>query len=163
MFTAQELVVHLARIERERRENDLAAMKDADAPFENPAAALERTRQFDPIKELLTANMFGTSVSGTAVRQPEAPNREVLAGLVERVTFHNADARVLRSAHQGTRPSRSRDGRRPRRHGLDRGVDNRIGGMDQRPHPWSAVQGALHAHLGAIVDRGHREIPQAPA
>ena len=30
-------------------------------------------------------------MSGTAVRQPEAPNREVLAGLVERVTFHNAD------------------------------------------------------------------------
>ena len=25
------------------------------------------------------------------MRQPEAPNREVLAGLVERVTFHNAD------------------------------------------------------------------------
>ena len=59
MFTAQELVVHLARIERERRENDLAAMEDDDAPFENPAAALERTRQFDPIKELLTANMLG--------------------------------------------------------------------------------------------------------
>ena len=51
MFTAQELVVHLARIERERRE----------APFENAAAALERTRQFDLIKELLTANMLGTS------------------------------------------------------------------------------------------------------
>ena len=61
MFTAQELVVHLARIERERRENDLAAMEDDDAPFENPAAALERTRQFDPIKELLTSNMLGTS------------------------------------------------------------------------------------------------------
>ena len=45
MFTAQELVVHLARIERERRENDLAAMEDDEAPFENPAAALERTRQ----------------------------------------------------------------------------------------------------------------------
>ena len=59
MFTAQDLVVHLARIERERRENDLAAMEDDDAPFENPAAALERTRQFDPIKELLTANMLG--------------------------------------------------------------------------------------------------------
>ena len=27
-------------------------------------------------------------------RQPEAPNQEVLAGLVERVTFHNADNRV---------------------------------------------------------------------
>ena len=35
VFTAQELVVHLARIERERRENDLAAMEDDEAPFEN--------------------------------------------------------------------------------------------------------------------------------
>ena len=61
MFTAQELAVHLVRIERERRENDLAAMEDDEAPFENPAAALERTRQFDLIKELLTANTLGTS------------------------------------------------------------------------------------------------------
>ena len=52
MFTAQELVVHLARIERERRENDPAAMEDDEAPFENPAAALERTRQFDLIKDV---------------------------------------------------------------------------------------------------------------
>ena len=35
--------------------------KTTMTPFENPAAALERTRQFDPIKELLTANMLGTS------------------------------------------------------------------------------------------------------
>ena len=32
MFTAQELVVHLARIERERRENDLAAWKTTRHP-----------------------------------------------------------------------------------------------------------------------------------
>ena len=61
IFAAQELVVHLARIERECREHDLAAMEDDEAPFENPAAALERTRQFDLIKELLTANTLGTS------------------------------------------------------------------------------------------------------
>ena len=61
MFTAHELEAHLARIERERNENDLAAMEDDEVPFENPAAVLERTRQFDPIKELLTANMLGTS------------------------------------------------------------------------------------------------------
>ena len=61
MFTAQELEVHLARIERKRRENDLGAMEDDEAPFENPTAALERTRQFGLIKELLTANMLGTS------------------------------------------------------------------------------------------------------
>ena len=61
MFTAQELEAHLARIERERRENDLAAMEDDEAPLKNPAATLERTRQFDLIKELLTANTLGTS------------------------------------------------------------------------------------------------------
>ena len=61
IFTAQELEAHLARIERERRENELAAMEDDEAPFKNPAAALERTRQFDLIKELLTANTLGTS------------------------------------------------------------------------------------------------------
>ena len=61
MFTAEELQVHLARIERERRENDLAAIEDDEPPFENPAAALERARQFDVIKELLTANSLGTS------------------------------------------------------------------------------------------------------
>ena len=55
------MTMPLARIERERRENDLAAMEDDEAPFENPAATLERTRQFDLIKELLTANTLGTS------------------------------------------------------------------------------------------------------
>ena len=30
-------------------------------------------------------------VTGAARRQQKAPNQEVLAGLVERVTFHNAD------------------------------------------------------------------------
>ena len=61
MFTAEELQAHLARIERERHEHDLAAVEDDEAPLENPAAALERTRQFDLIKELLTANSLGTS------------------------------------------------------------------------------------------------------
>ncbi len=39
------------------------------------------------------------------MRQPEAPNREVLAGLVERVTFHNADNEfcVLRIKARGHR------------------------------------------------------------
>ena len=61
MFTAHELEAHLARIERERRENDLADMEDDEAPFENPESALERTRQFDLIRELLAANTLGTS------------------------------------------------------------------------------------------------------
>ena len=77
MFTAQELVVHLARIERERRENDLAAMEDDDAHEPSEVAAQEHglyefsrhspppdstwtgvgglgaTRQFDPINPSL--------------------------------------------------------------------------------------------------------------
>ena len=61
IFTAHELQAHLARIERERRENDLAAIEDDELPFENPGAALERARQFNVIKELLTANTLGTS------------------------------------------------------------------------------------------------------
>ena len=61
IFTAQELVVHLARIEHERHELDMAAMEDDEPPFENPAAALKRAQQFDVIKELLTANTLGTS------------------------------------------------------------------------------------------------------
>ena len=61
IFTAQELEAHLARIEHERHELDMAAMEDDEPPFENPAAALKRTRQFDLIKELLTANTLGTS------------------------------------------------------------------------------------------------------
>ena len=60
MFTAHELEAHLARIERECRENDLANMEDDEAPFENPASALERTRQFDLIRKLLAANTLGT-------------------------------------------------------------------------------------------------------
>ena len=59
MFAAQELQTHLARIERERHEHDMAAMEDDEPDFENPVA--ERLQQFDTIKELLTANMLGTS------------------------------------------------------------------------------------------------------
>ena len=43
---------------------------------------------------------------------------------------------------------------------LRRRMDHRIGRMGQRPHPWPAVQGALHAHLGADLHRRHREIPR---
>ena len=56
IFTAQELLAHLARIERERHDNELAAIEDDDLDFETPAATAERARQFDTIKELLTAN-----------------------------------------------------------------------------------------------------------
>ena len=61
IFTAQELEANLARIERERRENDLTAIEEDEPAFENPAAALKRAQQFDVIKELLIANTLGTS------------------------------------------------------------------------------------------------------
>ena len=61
IFTAQELEVHLARIVHDRRKNDLASMEDDEPVFESSAALLERARQFDVIKELLTANTLGTS------------------------------------------------------------------------------------------------------
>ena len=61
MFTPQEIQTHLARLERDRHETDLAAIEDDEAVFENPATTAERTRQFDVIKELLTAPTLGTS------------------------------------------------------------------------------------------------------
>jgi hypothetical protein len=45
-------------------------------------------------------------------------DREVLAGFVERVTFHNEEIGFLRSADQGTRSSRTDHGRRSPRAGL---------------------------------------------
>jgi hypothetical protein len=38
---------------------------------------------------------------------PEPSTHEVLAGLVERVTFHNAEKRPLRFPGEGPRPSQS--------------------------------------------------------
>ena len=47
--------------ERERYENELAVMDDDDLDFQNPAGIAEPARQFDAIKELLTANTLSTS------------------------------------------------------------------------------------------------------
>ena len=52
---------HLARIERERHENEMAGMEHGDLNFETSAATAERGWQFDTIKELLTAHTPGTS------------------------------------------------------------------------------------------------------
>ena len=61
MFTPQEIQAHLARIERERHESDLAAVEDGGLDFEDPEAVAERARQFDLIKGLLTVTQLGTS------------------------------------------------------------------------------------------------------
>ena len=54
MFTPQEIHAHLARIECERHESDLAAVEEDGLDFEDPEAVAERARQFDLIKDLLT-------------------------------------------------------------------------------------------------------------
>ena len=66
--------------------------------------------------------------------------------------------RLLRPEDEGAGASRPGDGGRPCRHGGTGGVDHRLGRVGQRPHPRSAVQGALHAHLRAVLGRGHREV-----
>ena len=61
MFTQKEIQAHLARIERKRHENDLAAVEDDGLDFESPEAVAERARQFNLIKDLLTVTQLGTS------------------------------------------------------------------------------------------------------
>ena len=61
MFTAQEMEWHLTRIEGIRRENERAAMEVYEPDLEDPIAAAERARQFEFVKELLTAPTLGTS------------------------------------------------------------------------------------------------------
>ena len=67
MFTPQEMLTHLARVECEQSEynadsEEVDALDKEDEPiFESPGAAAERARQFATIKELLTAAEVGTS------------------------------------------------------------------------------------------------------
>ena len=61
MFTPEEMAAHLARTERRRREMEVAALDDEDPGFADGKATAERARQFDLVKELLTARALGTS------------------------------------------------------------------------------------------------------
>ena len=61
MFTPEEMAVHLPRTERRRRELEEAAADDEDPGFSDDKATAERARQFDLVKELLTAPALGTS------------------------------------------------------------------------------------------------------
>ena len=61
MFTPEEIEFNLARIERRRREQELAAMEDGEREFESPSGAAERERRFGLLKELLTSPALGTS------------------------------------------------------------------------------------------------------
>jgi len=63
LFSADEIRTHLERLEREETEND-AETRDSDeyeVRDESPAGTAERVRQFDTIKDLLTADTLGTS------------------------------------------------------------------------------------------------------
>jgi hypothetical protein len=67
MFTPQEILTHLARVEHEQNEynslieEDDAFDKEDELIFESPEAAAEHARQFATIKELLSAAELGTS------------------------------------------------------------------------------------------------------
>ncbi len=63
MFSAEEIRTQLARLECEQGERDAeSGDPDEEEVFsESPAMAAERIRQFATIKELLTADMLGTS------------------------------------------------------------------------------------------------------
>ena len=61
MFTLEEMAAHLARIKRRRGEMEEAAAEDEDPGFADDKATAERARQFDLVKELLTAPALGTS------------------------------------------------------------------------------------------------------
>jgi hypothetical protein len=61
MFTADEIGVHLAQVERAQNEVDGAIVEEEDIFPESPAAAAARVRRFMLVKELLTAATLGTS------------------------------------------------------------------------------------------------------
>ena len=61
MFAPEEMKAHLARTERRRRELAEAALEDEDRGLADDKAEEERARQFDLVKELLTAPALGTS------------------------------------------------------------------------------------------------------
>ena len=63
MFSADEIRTHLERLEREKTEKD-ANTRDPDeyeVGDESRVGTAERVRQFDTIKDLLTADTLGTS------------------------------------------------------------------------------------------------------
>ena len=61
MFTPEEMAEYLPRAERRRRELEEAAADDEGMSIAGERAAAARARQFDLVKELLTAPALGTS------------------------------------------------------------------------------------------------------
>ena len=61
IFTADEIEAQLADIEHAQNEIDADVPEEDDPRRESPAAAAERGRRFNLIKEFLTATTLGTS------------------------------------------------------------------------------------------------------
>lgn len=61
VFTPQEILTHLARIERERSDKSINTDDDDELISISPGAAAARDQQFATIKELFTATELGTS------------------------------------------------------------------------------------------------------
>ena len=61
MFTADDIRSHLERIERARREPVVTDVELDELDLEDPGLLEERHRQFELVKELLTAPALGTS------------------------------------------------------------------------------------------------------
>ena len=95
---------------------------------------------------------------GPQVRATTAPGGEVLAGLVERVTFHNPETGfcVLRIKARGHRDLVTAVG-----HAATISAGEWItasGRMDQRPDPWAAIPCTLPAGFRTVIGRRHRKI-----
>src|SRR5262249_24451542 len=87
----------------------------------------------------------------------ENQSQEVIAGLVERVTYHNVENGfcVLRAKARGHRDVV----RRTCPNYCSRRVDHGVRRMGQRSNTRTAVQGAVPAHIAADLGRRYREIP----
>ena len=158
MFTPEEIEEHLARIERKRLQRDMDAMDVYDPELDDLAALGRRGAPLRVRQGAADRPGARHLVKPAAGRRQEAADREVLAGLVERVTFHNPENGFCVLQDPGAGASRPGHGCRPRRHGGARGVDHELRRMGERPHPRPAVPGAFHPHCGTVLGRGHREI-----
>ncbi len=93
----------------------------------------------------------GRDLDGRRGAENPASSRELLAGLVERVTFHNPENGfcVLRIKARGHRDMITVVGHAAVH--IRRGMDHRLGGMDQRPDPWAAIPGSFSKGFRSIV------------
>ena len=104
MFTPEEMATHLPRAERRRRALEEAAADDEGMSIAGERAAAARAA-VRPGEGTADRSRPRDVVKPGAGQHPESSDREVLAGLVERVTFHNLENGfcVLRTKARGHR------------------------------------------------------------